>query len=65
MVDLRENPGGYVEEGIKTLDLFINTGSIITLRKNLGNEEHKATKEILVDVNVPMAVLINKNTAST
>lgn len=63
VVDIRDNPGGLLTTVCDMLDLFLDEGLIVyTLDKYDTKEEIKATKGSIG--NIPMAVLINGNSAS-
>ena len=61
--DLRNNPGGSLEQSIKVASLFLDKGHIVSVRPKLGEEKfYKRTGEYLG--NFPMTVLINEGSAS-
>lgn len=62
IVDLRGNPGGLLDQAIKISDLFLSKGNIIKVSGRVNNVE-TATKSI-IDLNIPIIVLIDKNSAS-
>jgi len=60
--DLRNNPGGILEELITALDALLPEGKIITVTDKEGVvEEFKSDAN---EVNVPMAVLVNSGSIS-
>ena len=66
ILDLRDNPGGYLKESIKTVDLFIDSGVIISQvgrKKNLTKSYYATMKNTITSR--PMVVLINNKTASS
>ncbi|GCE46560.1 carboxyl-terminal processing protease [Thermosporothrix hazakensis] len=64
VLDLRNNPGGYLREAIDTASLFLEQGTILIERDKSGNQqEYKATGQTL-DTKIPLVVLTNNNTAS-
>ncbi|MBE8168008.1 MAG: S41 family peptidase [Shewanella sp.] len=65
IIDVRNNPGGLLQQAIKVADLFIEKGNIIsTIGRFKGAiSEYNATPISLLS-DMPMLVLINKNTAS-
>ena len=65
IIDVRNNPGGLLQQAIKVADLFIKKGNIIsTIGRFKGAiSEYNATPISLLS-DMPMLVLINKNTAS-
>ncbi len=65
VLDLRDNPGGRLEEAIAVCDLFIRSGVIVTTRYRNGQIKRQYTasgKPVCPDL--PMAVLINHYSAS-
>ena len=65
ILDLRNNPGGPLEQAINVSDLFLQDGVIVSIkgRQNGLNEEYRATKEA-TDTMVPMVILVNAGSAS-
>ena len=63
ILDLRDNPGGWLEEAQQIGDLFMDEGEVCYLQYKDGRKEHcYPTKDGKVDVQV--VVLINEVTAS-
>lgn len=64
IIDLRNNGGGIVEEAINIADLFVEKDKtlLITTEKDNQEEITKAKKDKTIDV--PVVILVNKNTAS-
>lgn len=63
IIDLRDNPGGAFTTVCKMLDGFLSDGVIVYTEDKSGHREYvKADKEVKYDL--PMAVLINGNSAS-
>jgi len=63
--DLRNNPGGVLEQAVSVSDAFLKSGDIVSIRGK-NNEilrEYKA-KPQKTDVYAPMVVLINAGSAS-
>ena len=63
ILDLRNNPGGLLEQAIKVANLFIQEGMIVSIKGKKPLEEH-AYNDNLSKINLPLIVLINKNSAS-
>lgn len=65
VVDLRNNPGGSLEEVAKMLGLFIKQGSLVQIRDNRGNiqvyKDKDGGKQLY---RKPMVVLVNLASAS-
>jgi carboxyl-terminal processing protease len=66
VVDLRDNPGGLLEAAVETVSKFAPKGStIVTTRGRKGGEEKVYTvDEEPVAADIPLAILVNKNSAS-
>lgn len=64
--DLRDNPGGLLESAVETVSKFAKKGSVIVTTKGRRDEEAKmyTVEEEPIALDVPLAVLVNKNSAS-
>lgn len=66
IIDLRDNPGGFIGASVDICELFLPKNSVITTTR--GREESNVyeykTSFDPIEPNLPLAVLINKNTAS-
>ncbi len=65
ILDLRDNPGGLLEAAVEIVSKFVPNGStVVTTRGRKDDEKiYSANEEPLVS-DIPLAVLINKNSAS-
>ena len=65
VVDLRNNPGGYLSTSVEATAQFMNPGSVVLLQKS-GNGDVKTyrTEGGGTATQVPVVVLINKGSAS-
>ena len=65
VIDLRDNPGGWVEQARYVADLFMDEGEACYLVYKGGAEDHSEyrTKDGKVDVN--LVILVNENSASS
>lgn len=65
ILDLRNNPGGLLDEAVSVADLFLKNGVIVSMRGKMddANKEFKA-KEQATDVSSPLVVLVNGGSAS-
>ncbi len=64
ILDLRDNPGGYVDSAVNVASLFVPEGIIMsTVYRNEMNNE--VVKSGLKNPKYKLAVLINENTASS
>lgn len=68
IIDLRNNPGGYLDQAIEVGSEFIKSGTIVTEKKDKDNskkEDYQATgKGKFTDPNIPIVVLVNGGSAS-
>lgn len=60
--DVRNNPGGSLDGVSKTLDFLLPEGDIIIINEKDGTR--RTLRSDFTQFNAPMAVLVNKNTAS-
>ena len=63
ILDLRGNPGGLLDQAIKTADLFVDQGTLVTTVKGGQRKPRRATRDE-GETAFPMAVLINSGSAS-
>jgi carboxyl-terminal processing protease len=66
ILDLRGNPGGLLTEAVEIVNLFVSEGNEIVSTKGKVkqfDEDFKTTKEA-VDDKIPLAVIINRGSAS-
>lgn len=66
ILDLRNNPGGLLNEAIEVTNLFVPKGELIVTTKSKVkkfNQEYK-TRSQPVDVDIPLVVLVNGRSAS-
>jgi carboxyl-terminal processing protease len=66
VLDLRGNPGGLLREAINIVNVFVEKGLDIVSTKGKVKEWDKTYKTLNapVDTNIPLAVLINRSSAS-
>ncbi|MDL1872083.1 S41 family peptidase [Deltaproteobacteria bacterium PRO3] len=64
ILDLRNNPGGLLEQAIDMSDLFLKSGTIVSTRGRKGPIEVRSAKGDAVYPDLPFVVLINKGSAS-
>ena len=65
IIDLRNNGGGLVEQALKIADYIVPKGKdlLVTVDKNKKEKVEKAEEDVLIDM--PIVVLVNKNSASS
>jgi carboxyl-terminal processing protease len=64
ILDLRNNPGGFLDEAIRVSDLFLDDGVVLIQRDVDGNvREHRSGNGDIAE-DIPLVVLINGGSAS-
>lgn len=65
VLDLRENPGGLLEQSVEVADLFVRKGTLVVTEGegNRMRQEYRASRETPF-ADVPMVVLMDGGTAS-
>ena len=63
VLDLRGNPGGFLDEGVEVASLFLDKGAVVTYR---GRAVEEKTYEVVGrgDTTTPVVVLVDAGTAS-
>ncbi len=64
VLDLRDNPGGLLDEAIGVSSEFISKGNVLMVMDSKGNKTPVPVKPSGPVSNLPMVVLINRGTAS-
>ncbi|NUM88137.1 MAG: S41 family peptidase [Bdellovibrionales bacterium] len=65
ILDLRNNPGGLLDEAVETANLFVDSGVIVsTIGRDPGDKEVRSAKSGIARLDFPMVVLINGGSAS-
>tara|TARA_Y100001968_G_scaffold332086_1_gene389002 strand:+ start:736 stop:2283 length:1548 start_codon:yes stop_codon:yes gene_type:complete len=66
LIDLRNNPGGLLDQAVKMADLFISTNDTIvfTTGRIPGSNSMYRARSQYQDLNIPLVVLINNGSAS-
>ncbi len=64
IIDLRNNGGGSLDEAIKTTGLFIETGPVVQVKHSNGKIEVDEDPDPKIIYSGPLAVLINRYSAS-
>ena len=62
VIDLRDNPGGWVDDAAKVADIFLPEGLVATLKYRDGTTQTYNTTKGQLDI--PLTVLVNENSAS-
>lgn len=65
ILDLRDNPGGLLDQGVKIADLFLSKGVIVSTRGRQGrHSEDELASSKNTEPDYPLVVLINQGSAS-
>ncbi len=64
VLDLRNNPGGLLDQAIKISDLFLDTGGIVSTKSRVGQNTNASAKIGDILQGMPLIVLINGGSAS-
>lgn len=64
VLDLRNNPGGLLDQAVSVADTFLKKGSIVSIKGRTNTERVYEAKEQSDDISVPLVVLINAGSAS-
>ena len=65
VLDLRNNPGGLLDQSVLVADQFLKDGVIVSMRgRDAGSERSFRAKAQPEDVTAPMVVLVNAGSAS-
>jgi len=65
ILDLRNNPGGLLDEAVNVSSVFLDEGVVVSVRQKDETERVlKVNQEIEADTEIPLIILINKGSAS-
>ncbi len=64
ILDLRDNPGGYLDTAVEIADEFLEEGLIVTERDRRGEGDDYTARRGGLATRVPLVVLVNKASAS-
>ena len=66
VLDLRDNPGGRLDQAVEISGAFLKPGSVVYIREEAGGKREKVEVEDGAEpTNAPVAVLVNGETASS
>lgn len=65
ILDLRNNPGGLLEQAIKVTSEFLTTGDVLLQEDADGNREAFPVRKGGVATDIPIVVLVNRGSASS
>jgi carboxyl-terminal processing protease len=66
ILDLRDNPGGLLNEAVNIVNLFVEKGVDVAVTKGRAKEWTQPFKTVNnpIDLTMPLAVIVNRNSAS-
>jgi carboxyl-terminal processing protease len=64
VLDLRNNPGGFLDQAVEVADLFLDDGAILLERWSSGRERSFEARPGDIGEDVPLVVLVNGGSAS-
>jgi carboxyl-terminal processing protease len=64
VIDLRDDPGGIVDQAIVVADQFLDSGTIVTIKGRQGAVETQTAHKGGIAVTVPLTILVDQGTAS-
>ncbi|TMC22617.1 MAG: S41 family peptidase [Chloroflexi bacterium] len=64
ILDLRENPGGYLSEAINTASMFMEHGNVLLEQDSSGRRTPISVNGNTIDTTSTLVVLVNENSAS-
>lgn len=64
IIDLRNNGGGLVSESLAIAETMVDKGKVLLITSNKEHKEHKEISKEEPIIDIPVVILINKNTAS-
>ncbi len=65
VLDMRNNPGGLVNEAVSVADTFLSSGDIVSIRgRSLRAMNSYKAKKQMSDITAPVVVLVNAGSAS-
>jgi carboxyl-terminal processing protease len=64
VLDLRDNPGGFLDQAVAVSDLFLDEGVVLLERNRRGMDEVFRSRDGGVAEAIPLVVLINAGSAS-
>ena len=64
ILDLRENPGGLLNEAVNVASIFIPDGTIVSTDGRAQSRQVYVAKGGAIPTNIPMVVLVDRGTAS-
>jgi carboxyl-terminal processing protease len=64
VLDLRQNPGGWLDQAVAVADLFLDEGVVLTERWSDGSEQVFKSRSGDLAESIPLVVLVDRGSAS-
>ena len=65
ILDLRNNPGGYLDQAVAVADLFLPPNKVVvSIKGRVEEQTYETQKPALVPQNLKVVILVNRGTAS-
>src|SRR5579859_7185028 len=64
ILDIRDNPGGHLNEAVSICNFFIPKGKLVVATKGKSEQRDYETQFNPLDENIPLAILIDRGSAS-
>jgi carboxyl-terminal processing protease len=64
ILDLRDNPGGYLNQAVQVGDIFLKDGVFVIEKDSKGNARSDRTSNSGIAQDIPLVVLVNGSSAS-
>ena len=64
ILDIRDNPGGHLNEAVSICNFFIPEGKLVVATRGKSEQHKYQTEEKALDENIPLAILVNRGSAS-
>ena len=64
ILDVRNNPGGLLQEAVDVASLFVDDGVIVRVDERATPEKEMRANKLISTLDVPLVVLVNENSAS-
>ena len=64
ILDLRGNPGGFLDQAVRVSDLFLDQGVVLIERSSDGHEREFTSTDRGIAQDIPLVVLVNGGSAS-
>jgi carboxyl-terminal processing protease len=64
VLDVRNNPGGYLQGAVDIAGEFLRTGKVVVIEERAGAKEEYIVETVGRFLNTPLVVLVNEGSAS-